>query len=61
MLTISSLSREKEKKKEFLPGRRNNSCFKVQNIYTFATKKGEKFFLDTEFNPKNMLRNREDN
>jgi hypothetical protein len=55
------LSREKEKKKEFLPGRRNNSCFKVQNIYTFATKKGEKFFLDTEFNPKNMLRNREDN
>ena len=61
MLTISSFSIENESKKEFLPCRRNNSCFKVQNIYTFANNEGEKFFLDTEFNQKNMLRNREDN
>jgi len=44
MLALSSLAVERENKQEFLPGRENNSCFKDQNINTFATFKWGKGF-----------------
>ena len=44
MLALSSLAVERENKQEFLPGRENNSCFKGQNINTFATFKWGKGF-----------------